>query len=47
MGQAPGESPGDAAQRRLPDFEDRVIDEDEEVESDRNVSTPSFVLKQV
>ena len=41
MNQITGKLPREAVQRRLQDTEDKVIDEDEEVEADRNINNPS------
>lgn len=42
MDQEVGESPCEAAQRRLQETEVRVIDEDEKVEADRSINTPDL-----
>lgn len=46
MDQVTGELPWEAAQRRLQDTEDRIIDEDEGIEADRNINNPGLDLKQ-
>lgn len=44
LDQATGELPREEAQRRLQKIEDRVIDEDEEAETDRNMTNAPSIL---